>query len=118
MWGIAQHVSRYHSSKTTCQKKHTCILGYYVNRQNELTYDFLGHTFEETFRRLNYVKSMIQLLQKSYWDRLPPELQDRIPSLATRQHVLDTNQEHGWDQLHKDLIAYHKLKHEWGLGHV
>lgn len=29
--------------------RHTVILGYYVNRQNRMTHDFLRHTFEETF---------------------------------------------------------------------
>ena len=39
-------------------------------------------------------------------------------SLATRQYITDRNKEHGWDKLHKDLITYHKVKNEWGLGHV
>ena len=44
-------------------RKHTNILGYYVDRQNRPTYDFLGHTFEEAFRRMSYVKMSIKLFQ-------------------------------------------------------
>ena len=37
--------------------KHAVILGYYIDRQNVMmTHDFLGHTFEEAFQRMTYVK--------------------------------------------------------------
>lgn len=39
-------------------------------------------------------------------------------SLATCQYIIDRNQEYGWNELHKEIVAYCKLKAEWGLGHV
>ena len=44
-------------------RKHMCIVGYYKDSQNELTYDFLGHTFEEAFRRMDFAKLLIQMFR-------------------------------------------------------
>ena len=53
----------------------------------------------------------------SYWDYLPPEIQAYILDLRLRQERMDSvsNQQ---KELCEMIRIYHRVKREWGLGHV
>ena len=55
---------------------------------------------------------------QSYWDWLPREIQHYIHSLSTWQTILDLHKSPPWRLLLKEILDYHKLKDEWGLGHI
>ena len=54
---------------------------------------------------------------KSYWDWLPPEIQQYIVLLAQNQHAVD-RVKYCWLTVHVDIVNYNKLREVWGLGHV
>jgi len=54
----------------------------------------------------------------SYWDRLPPELKDYIMRLARNQILLERRRNKKLRRLHKEIVAYAKLKEQWGIGHI
>ena len=47
-----------------------------------------------------------------------PEIQEHILTLAMYQHIRDMNKLTQRDEVHKELIEYHRLKRRWGLGHI
>ena len=52
---------------------------------------------------------------ESYWDWLPPEIQEYIVLLAQYQYAVDRVKHH-WLTVHADIFLYAQLKAEWGLG--
>ena len=94
------------------------IKGCRVDNQNRISWNFLGHTFEQAFRRLEYVKKLFFLTPQSYWDRLPPKIQEHIITLAKYQIINDRNKMIGRDKVHDEICAYSKLKNVWGHGHI
>ena len=55
---------------------------------------------------------------QSYWDWLSPEIEHYIYSLSTWQTILDLRKSHPRRLLLEEIMDYHKLKNEWGLGHI
>ena len=55
---------------------------------------------------------------QSYWDRLPTEIEHYIYSLSTWQTILDLRKRHPRRLLLEEVMDYHKLTNEWGLGHI
>jgi len=53
----------------------------------------------------------------SYWDLLPPELQDYIMCLSRNQILLE-HRRNEKSRLLKEIVEYGKLKEEWGIGHI
>ena len=73
-----------------------------------------------TFVFYNYGRHLGHALfsSYSYWDWLPLEIQERIITLSIYQFVRDMNNESGRNELHEDLLTYHRLKEVWALGHL
>ena len=59
---------------------------------------------------------MTTIKVKSYWDRLPPEIQEYILSFVVSQQRIDTRNKDSWKALCHDIFQYGQLKVEWGLG--
>ena len=57
-------------------------------------------------------------LLQSHWDRLPPEIQEYVIRLATSQCIIDNRKKQQWNDVFRDLLAYHRLKEVWGKGHI
>ena len=57
-------------------------------------------------------------LQTSYWDWLPPEIQEYVTQLATAQYRRDNRRNKLWNNVREEIKLYDKLKKEWGLGHI
>ena len=55
---------------------------------------------------------------QSYWDRLPPEIEHYIHSLSTWQTILDLRKSTPRKLLLEEILDYHKLKDDWGLGRI
>ena len=64
------------------------------------------------------VQTKIQLINEyeSYWDMLPPEVQDYINELKRNQEKLDEEQKDLMNSLCHELKSYVSLKVAWGLG--
>ena len=58
---------------------------------------------------------MAAIRVESYWDWLPPEIQEYIVLLAQYQYAVD-RVKHYWLTVHADIFLYAQLKVEWGLG--
>ena len=58
---------------------------------------------------------MTTIRVESYWDWLPPEIQEYIILLAQYQHAVDRVKHH-WLAVHADIFLYAQLKVEWGFG--
>ena len=58
---------------------------------------------------------MTTIRVESYWDWLPPEIQEYIILLAQYQYAVD-RVKHRWLTVHADIFLYARLKVEWGLG--
>ena len=54
----------------------------------------------------------------SYWNMLPPELQDFILLLKRNQEMFDQEKERKMKELSKDIVMYKELKDKWALGHI
>ena len=59
-----------------------------------------------------------QVSSQSYWDWLPPEIEHYILSLSTWQTILDLRKSHPRRLLLEEILDYHKLKNDWGVGHI
>ena len=55
---------------------------------------------------------------ESYWDMLPPELQDFILLLRKNQELFDEEKEKRMKGLSKEIVMYKELKDKWALGHI
>ena len=66
------------------------------------------------------VKKKIKLMNvmESYWDMLPPELQDFILLLRKNQELFDEEKEKRMKDLSKEIVMYGRVKEKWGIGHV
>ena len=57
-------------------------------------------------------------VMESYWDMLPPELQDFILLLRKNQELFDEEKEKRMKDLSKEIVMYGRVKEKWGIGHV
>ena len=55
---------------------------------------------------------------KSYWDWLPPEIQEYIMSFVVSQQLIDARNKDSWKALCFDILQYYQLKVAWGLGPI
>ena len=70
-------------------------------------------------------RGFFQFLQ-SYWDWLPPEMQQYIMLFAASQHFIDVKNKVKTErrdctprqQLRDKIYLYSDLKNAWGLGHI
>ena len=53
---------------------------------------------------------------QSYWDWLPPEIQEYVIQLATAQYTRDHKTRHKklWTEVCKEILIYAELKSLWG----
>ena len=58
---------------------------------------------------------MTTIKVKSYWDWLPPEIQEYILSFVVSQQRIEARKD-SWKALCHDIFQYGQLKVEWGLG--
>ena len=58
---------------------------------------------------------MTTIKVETYWDWLPPEIQEYIILLAQYQHTIDRVKNH-WLTVHADIFRHAQLKVEWGFG--
>ena len=61
---------------------------------------------------------MTTIRVKSYWDWLPPEIQEYILSFVVSQQRIDARNKDSWKALCFDIFQYAQLKAEWGLGPI
>ena len=59
---------------------------------------------------------MTTIKVKSYWDWLPPEIQEYILLFAVSQRRIDARNKDGWKALCFEIFQYRQLNYEWGLG--
>ena len=59
---------------------------------------------------------MTTIKVKSYWDWLPPEIQEYILSFVVSQQRIDARNKDAWKALCFDIFQYGQLNYEWGLG--
>ena len=66
------------------------------------------------------VKRKLQLLlfYESYWDMLPPEIQEYIMQLKIAQEEIDAERKEMINRLCHEMQYYARLKERRGLGHV
>ena len=55
---------------------------------------------------------------QSYWDWLPPEIQEYIIHLATAQYIRDNRQNTIKNNVHKELLICVELNSAWGCQHA
>ena len=55
---------------------------------------------------------------ESYWNMLPPEIQDYIIQLAIAQMYIDAEREEMMKRLRREIEKYALLKETWGIGRV
>ena len=55
---------------------------------------------------------------QSYWDWLPPEIQEYIIQLATAQYIRDNRQNTVRNNVYKELLFCTELKSAWECQHV
>lgn len=55
---------------------------------------------------------------QSRWDWLPPEIQEYVILLATSQVIIDNRKNEKWNDVCRELLAYHRLKEVRGKGHI
>ena len=61
---------------------------------------------------------MTTIRVESYWDWLPPEIQEYIMSFVVSQQRIDARNKDSWKALCLDIFRYGQLKVEWGLGPI
>ena len=54
----------------------------------------------------------------SYWDWLPPEIQQHILKFRDGQDLIDKRESETSRNLCVEIIHYDRLKHLWGYGHL
>jgi len=54
----------------------------------------------------------------SYWDWLPPEIQDYILTLRDGQALIDKRESQASREMCVEIINYRRLKLLWGYGHL
>ena len=69
--------------------------------------------------RIN-VKTKIKLSNvfESYWDMLPPEVQEYVIALKRSQECIDEERKDRMKDLCSDIKQYGELKEKWKIGHV
>ena len=63
-------------------------------------------------------KLQLLLFYESYWDMLPPEIQEYIIQLKIAQEEIDAERKEMMNRLCQEIQYYARLKERWGLGHV
>ena len=66
------------------------------------------------------VETKMQLMNEyeSYWDMLPPEVQDYINELKRNQEKIDQDNKDLMNSLCQEIKLYVALKKAWGLGSI
>ena len=66
------------------------------------------------------VKTKVELMNvmDSYWNMLPPELQDFILLLKRNQERIDEENKERMREVCDEIVMYKELKDEWALGHI
>ena len=54
----------------------------------------------------------------SYWDWLPPEIQEHILTLRESQALIEKRESEASQEMCVEIINYHRLKLLWGYGHI
>ena len=69
--------------------------------------------------RMNVKKKMkLMLVMESYWDMLPPEIQEEILVLKCRQELIDEEKKERMRDVCHEIKKYGELKRKWEIGHV
>ena len=63
-------------------------------------------------------KVSLMHVYESYWNMLPPEIQDYIWKLKIAQMYIDAGREEMKKRLRREIMKYALLKETWGFGHV
>ena len=63
-------------------------------------------------------KVCLMRVYESYWDMLPPEIQEYIWKLKIAQMYIDAERKEMMNRLCREIETYALLKETWGLGHV
>ena len=66
------------------------------------------------------VEKKVELMKvyESYWQMLPPEVQDYIRQLKISQEIIDKERKDLMYSLCHEIHLYGTLKANWGLGHI
>ena len=57
-------------------------------------------------------------LDMSYWDWLPPEMQEHVLRLRDSQALIERRESRLNHKLCEEIRQYGQLREEWGLGHI
>ena len=63
-------------------------------------------------------KVALSCVYESYWDMLPPEIQQYILDFKFSQERIDEAREELMSMLRQEIILYRSMKVQWGWGHV
>ena len=63
-------------------------------------------------------KVSLMHVYESYWDMLPPEIQEYIWRLKIAQMYIDAERKDMMKRLCREIEMYARVKEKWGLGHV
>jgi len=61
---------------------------------------------------------MHHFFSQSYWDWLPPEIEEYVILLAVSQHIIDRRNDKLLCSLHEEILDHAKLVQEWGIGPI
>ena len=66
------------------------------------------------------VKTKVELMNvmDSYWNMLPPELQDFILLLKRNQERIEEENKERMREVCDEIVMYKELKDKWALGHI
>ena len=66
------------------------------------------------------VKKKLKLTNvfESYWDMLPPEIQEHVIGFKISQECIDEKRKDKLKDLCMEIVKYGELKREWNMGHV
>ena len=63
-------------------------------------------------------KVALSCVYESYWDMLPPEIQEYILDFKFSQEQIDEAREALMSLLRQEIRLYKRVQMKWGLGHV
>ena len=63
-------------------------------------------------------KAALSCVYESYWDMLPPEIQEYILKFKISQEQINQEREERMSKLRLEISMYARVKAKWGWGHV
>ena len=81
-------------------------------------YHYLKFSFCNFYRMDVKTKVELMNVMDSYWNMLPPELEDFILLLKRNQELFDQEKKERMREVCDEIVMYGRVKEKWGIGHV